>query len=308
MNYIVLDMEWNQSYPRSGEDGSKRKIRNEIIEIGAVKLDAGMNCVATYKRLIKPVFVKRLNSHVKKITGITSKMLESGGFFPDVIREFREWCGSDRSIITWGYDDVPMLLGCLRMYGLDTDWVGSWYNLQVIFNSQTDGSKNQRSLKSAMEHFGLSMDEEHPWHDALNDAAYTAMICQRLDLAEGIKSYSAPEIGRKNADTAVFMGLKPIAVSEHIYHRTDSGKLRCHDAFNLLPCPVCGNLMARGQWVNIPRRRQANVANCKKHGKFIVVVRTVEYRDKTVASRAICECTPEAEKAYRSRLPVRESK
>lgn len=302
MNYIVLDMEWNQSYPRSGEDAAKRKIRNEIIEIGAVKLDENMNCLATYKRLVKPVFIKRLNSHVKKITGITAKMLEDGGFFPEVIAEFREWCGIDRCILTWGYDDVPLLISCLKMYGLDAEWIGKWYNLQVVFNAQTDGGKNQRSLKSAMEHFNLSMDEERPWHDALNDATYTAMVCRELNIAEGIKNY-VPVVSKKKADAMAFSGLKAVAVSEHIYHRTASGKLKCHDAFNLLPCPVCGNLMARGQWVNIPRRKQANIVRCKKHGNFLVLIRTAERRDKLIACRAICECTPEAEKVYRSKLP-----
>ena len=40
MEYIVLDLEWNQS-PR-GKAGERRGMPFEIIEIGAVKLDESM--------------------------------------------------------------------------------------------------------------------------------------------------------------------------------------------------------------------------------------------------------------------------
>lgn len=43
MNYIVLDMEWNQPWP--GSPSSKKvlpvSIRGEIIQIGAVRADPG---------------------------------------------------------------------------------------------------------------------------------------------------------------------------------------------------------------------------------------------------------------------------
>ena len=50
MNYIIMDLEWNNSYMKSAE-----KFINEIIEIGAVKLDEELNTVDNFSELIKPV-------------------------------------------------------------------------------------------------------------------------------------------------------------------------------------------------------------------------------------------------------------
>ncbi|MGN1098022.1 MAG: exonuclease domain-containing protein, partial [Clostridia bacterium] len=274
MNYIVLDMEWNQSYPKEGEDIRKKKPLNEIIEIGAVKLDENMRCLATYKRLIKPVFIKKLNAHVKKLTGITSQMLARGSYFPEIIEEFKEWCGEDRVILTWGYDDIPMLISCLKMYGMETEWVGKWYNLQVIFNAQTDSGTNQKSLKSAMEYFNCSIDEEHPWHDALNDAEYTAMICRNLDLEKGIRDY-AEHTRAMSPSAMVFMNLKEVARRQYRC-TTVNGRSQCPEAFNNNACPVCGAPMVRGKWVEQNRGKLVTIAECRTHGRFFIQIRLVK--------------------------------
>ena len=49
MDYVIFDFEWNNAY-----DYKSRKGINEIIEIGAVKLDRNLNVTDTFKQLIKP--------------------------------------------------------------------------------------------------------------------------------------------------------------------------------------------------------------------------------------------------------------
>ncbi len=49
MFYVIFDLEWNNAY-----DYKLRKGMNEIIEIGAVKLDEKLNIVDTFKQLINP--------------------------------------------------------------------------------------------------------------------------------------------------------------------------------------------------------------------------------------------------------------
>ena len=41
------------------------------------------------------------------------------------------------------------------IHDLDWDWIAGWVNLQTIYSLQTCGEKVQRSLASAMEHFGI---------------------------------------------------------------------------------------------------------------------------------------------------------
>ena len=47
MNYIVMDLEWNNAYLKSAHS-----FVNEIIEVGAVKLDANLQTVATFSKFI----------------------------------------------------------------------------------------------------------------------------------------------------------------------------------------------------------------------------------------------------------------
>jgi hypothetical protein len=56
MNYIVLDLEYNQpSGIRAGFKKAKY-IKNEIIEIGATKLDDNLNFIKGFKCYVKPYF------------------------------------------------------------------------------------------------------------------------------------------------------------------------------------------------------------------------------------------------------------
>ena len=51
-NYIVFDLEWNQSI--EGKEHSIEHFPFEIIEIGAVKLDEKRNMVSEFHGLITP--------------------------------------------------------------------------------------------------------------------------------------------------------------------------------------------------------------------------------------------------------------
>ena len=190
MDYIVLDMEWNQPWPGSP---SSRKvlpvhIRGEIIQIGAVRVTEDQQVCDEFSIMIKPKYYRHLNRRVSKLTGIKeSRLREEGVPFPEAIEAFRSWCGENVVFLTWGFDDITILRENLLLYGIDDSWVGRWYNAQMIFNAQTDGSNAQKALKTAMEIFGI--EASRPAHDALGDAYHTALICAKLDLARGMEEY-----------------------------------------------------------------------------------------------------------------------
>ena len=192
MNYIILDMEWNQPWPGSP---SARKplpvqIRGEIIQIGAVRLLEDQTVADEFQIMVRPKFYRRLNKRVSKLTGIKeSRLKEEGVPFPQAMEAFRAWCGEEAVFLTWGFDDITILRENLALFQLPTDWTRQWYNAQMIFNAQTDGSNAQKALKTAMELF--SIEASRPAHDALGDAYHTALICARLDPAPGRGRISA---------------------------------------------------------------------------------------------------------------------
>ncbi len=301
MNYIVLDMEWNQPWPGSP---SARKvlpvaIRGEIIQIGAVRVTEDQQVADEFQILIRPRFYRHLNRRVSKLTGIKeSRLREEGVPFPEAMEQFRAWCGEDIVFLTWGFDDIGILRENLQLFALDTGWTDRWFNAQMIFNAQTDGSTAQKALKTAMEIFGI--EATRPAHDALGDAWHTALICARLDLKRGQAEYGAALKSHENG----FHGAElPGCISRKVYHdyadkRTALNAMSGEE--NL--CPVCGGRMLGSRWFAQPGHRYMDLATCPQDGKFLIRVRLSQQADGLVrVSRLTYEATSEAAEAYARR-------
>ena len=301
MNYIVLDMEWNQPWPGSP---SARKvlpvqIRGEIIQIGAVRVTEDCQVADEFQVLIKPKYYRRLNRRVSKLTGIKETQLrEQGVYLPEAISRFRKWCGDDVIFLTWGFDDITILRENLLLHGLEENWVSRWYNAQMIFNAQTDGSTAQKALKTAMEMFEI--EATRPAHDALGDAYHTALICARLDLKKGAAEYDAALKSHVNG----FHGAElPGCISRQVfYDYADKAEALTAMSGVENQCPVCGRQMLGSRWFAQPGRRYMDLATCPEHGKFLIRVRLSEQSDgKTRVSRLTYEATSEAAEAYARR-------
>ena len=158
------------------------------------------------------------------------------------------------------------------IHDLDWDWIGGWINLQLIYNLQTGGDKNQKSLASAMEHFEI--EQTRVAHDALGDAYNTALVASRLDMADGLRLY--PDAARILASR--MPNFKPPVENE-------GPDTLCHESFEgfeskavafadervtKLACPHCGGETACLKWVNQGDQRYMNIYTCPEHGAFLV--------------------------------------
>ena len=301
MDYIVLDMEWNQPWP--GSPSSKKvlpvQIRGEIIQIGAIRVTEDQRVADEFQVLIKPKYYRRLNRRVSKLTGIKEAQLKEQGIpMAKAMEQFRTWCGNDVIFLTWGFDDITILRENLRLHGIDESWVSRWYNAQMIFNAQTDGSTAQKSLKSAMEIFGI--EASRPAHDALGDAYHTALICARLDLKRGAEEYGEALKSHENG----FHGAEiPGCIDRKVFHDlADKNAALSAMAGSENKCPVCGRQMLGSRWFAQPGHRYMDLATCAEHGKFLIRVRLSDQNDGTVrVSRLTYEATSEAAEAYARR-------
>ena len=301
MDYIVLDMEWNQPWPGSP---SARKvlpvqIRGEIIQIGAVRVTEDQQVADEFQVLIKPKYYRRLNRRVSKLTGIKeSRLQEEGVPMTEAIERFRSWCGDDVIFLTWGFDDITILRENLQLFGIEENWVNKWYNAQMIFNAQTDGSNAQKALKTAMEIFGI--EATRPAHDALGDAYHTALICARLDLKRGMEEYGKALKEHVNG----FHGAElPGCISRKVfYDYTDKRAALAAMSGKENKCPVCERQMLGSRWFAQPGRRYMDLATCPEHGQFLIRVRMSQQPEGTVrVSRLTYEATSEAAQAYARR-------
>ena len=301
MNYIVLDMEWNQPWPGSP---SSRKvlpvaIRGEIIQLGAVRVTEDQQVTDEFQVLIKPKYYRHLNRRVSKLTGIKESRLKDEGIpFPEAMEAFRAWCGEDIIFLTWGFDDIGILKENLRLFGLEEGWTDRWYNAQMIFNAQTDGSTSQKALKKALEIFEI--EPSRPAHDALGDAYHTALICARLDLKKGAAEYDAAVKSHENG----FHGAElPGCLARQVYYDfADKRAALSAMAGEENVCPICGARMLGSRWFAQPGHRYMDLATCPEHGKFLIRVRLSLQEDGlTRVSRLTYEATSEAAQAYARR-------
>ena len=301
MDYIVLDMEWNQPWP--GSPSSKKvlpvDIRGEIIQIGAVRVTEDQQVADEFQVMIRPKYYRRLNRRVSKLTGIKEARLRDEGIpFPEAMEQFRAWCGGDIIFLTWGFDDITILRENLRLFGLDESWTGRWYNAQMMFNAQTDGSNAQKALKTAMEIFGI--EPSRPAHDALGDAYHTALICARLDLERGAEEYEQALKSHENG----FHGAElPGCISRKVFYGyADKRAALAAMTGEENLCPTCGRQMLGSRWFAQPGHRYMDLATCPEDGKFLIRVRLSDQPDGTVrVSRLTYEATSEAAEAYARR-------
>ena len=301
MDYIVLDMEWNQPWP--GSPSAKKvlpvPIRGEIIQIGAVRVTEDQTVADEFQVMIRPKYYRRLNRRVSKLTGIKESRLKAEGIpMNEAMEQFRAWCGEDIIFLTWGFDDITILRENLQLYGLDDSWTERWYNAQMMFNAQTDGSTAQKALKTAMEMFGI--EATRPAHDALGDAYHTALICAKLDLKKGTEEYDAALKSHENG----FHGAElPGCIARKVfYDYTDKKAALSAMAGSENECPICGRQMLGSRWFAQPGHRYMDLATCADHGKFLIRCRLSDQPDGTIrVSRLTYEATSEAAQAYARR-------
>ena len=284
MYYITLDLEWNQAYAQKALAVQRQlasRLRGEVIQIGAVKLDKNMNICGSYQIIVKPKYFKKLHKHVSVLTGITQEQMDGGTSLPEAAERFRRWCGKDFAFLTWGPDDIPMLKENLNVHSIKGDWLDSTYDLQLIFNRQTEDEKKQRSLEYAMEYY--SIPQNLPAHDALNDAYFTALVAQKLNVEEGIKTYSVP-----NGNILETSVIGDADAGDDGY--VTIGELLDDDIVKNPVCPLCSSrLKIKSKPLHSKGQRYTFRYQCEKDGEMLLSLKLYRNFNETWRAKRTLE-------------------
>ncbi|MBD2843873.1 DNA polymerase III [Paenibacillus sp. IB182496] len=185
MQYIVMDIEFNGRKFAS-------ELPMEVIEIGAVRLDEQLRLTGEFSSLIKPRYFAKLNSFIRKKTGIPQEGIDAADNFPKVIGAFRRWLGDaadgkDTVLVTWGGEDLKRIVFDTRMHKLDdSQWLSTPYFDLLKGYLRCKGLTNDVSPEKAMEELGIEASGNA--HRALDDAKMTAEIFRavfdQLDLSQ----------------------------------------------------------------------------------------------------------------------------
>lgn len=264
MNYIVLDLEWNQS--NTGKEPEIKVMPFEIIDIGAVRLNEDRAIIAEYNQLIKPVVYQ----HMHKITGnlihLHMKDLEKGEPFTDVIREFLSWCGEDYVFCTWGPLDLYELQRNMHYYGMEplNDKPVKFLDVQKLFSIAYEDKKVRRNLEYAIDY--LNIKKDIPFHRAFSDAYYTSQILKCLDKAVllnySIDTYILPKT-RKDEVHVLFQDYTKYISREF----ADKQKAMEDKEVASTKCYLCRrNIRKKIRWFSPNGKHYYSVSFCPIHG------------------------------------------
>ncbi|WP_288571785.1 3'-5' exonuclease [uncultured Mitsuokella sp.] len=174
MKHVVVDLEMN---PVSREFREvRRKLNEEVIEIGAVRLDENFQQEAEFQCYVKPEYGP-IKKHITSLTGITQAMVADKKTYAACFQDFVDWVGEEETkIYSWSMSDIKQLRSECRykLPDFDIGWLNvRWVDLQQEFDDRL-GLHNSLALKHALG----AMDHkfEGTQHTALADAINTSAI------------------------------------------------------------------------------------------------------------------------------------
>lgn len=272
MNYIVVDLEWNQS--PYGKGTEIKEIPFEIIEIGAVKLNENKETISSFSRLIKPQIYNDIHSITKEIIHIQISDLVEEKIFEYVIKEFFLWCGEDFRFATWGNMDLIELQRNLAYYGLSgyIDKPIMFYDVQKLFAICYYKDRTARTLEFAVDTVNLIKNEE--FHRAYVDAKYTAEIFKMLDQNIIDRNYSVdyfhnPKTKEEEIhlyyDTYYKFISKEYESKEAIMGNKDISSIICHKCNQ--------RIVKKIKWFTTNSKTYYSLGYCKKHGYIKAKIR-----------------------------------
>ena len=175
-----------------------------------------------------------------------------------------------------------------------------YYDMQPMFNRQTDGDmRKQRSLEFAMEYYGIA--QNLPAHDALNDAYFTALVAQKLDIAKGIQESDAIQgefleaVMLGDADGGEQGFISPLDVLKA-------------EAVAAPKCPLCGQPLANVErTLHSKGQKYLALFSCPEHGELFVQVRLQKNLNGTWrAKKLVYPAEEEKKKNYMAKLALEE--
>lgn len=275
-----MDLEWNTAY--SNRCG---RYINEIIEIGAVKLNENREIISTFSSFVKPQIEKKLHSRVKILTNITNDDIRDSKDFLTVIDSFCDWIGDDRTIfLSWGNMDIRVLIDNFSYSkGISNiPFIDYYVDLQDYCMDMLKLPKSQQlGLNNAADALNINLDN-FILHRALTDSEISAKCFNKL--------YNEDEFVSRisKCDKVYYERLlfKPFVINDINDPLVDKSIMNCK-------CTECGqNAMRIDNWkfVNGSFRAFYFCKNCKI--KIRVNIQFKKYYERVNVKKSVVKIQP----------------
>lgn len=281
MNYIVFDLEWNNAYNYAIKSGI-----NEIIEIGAVKLNQDLEIVDTFKQLIKPQLSKKLSNRTKNLTNITNEEISEYGMpFNEAIADFKRWSrGKGNVFLSWSNSDLYVMANNFLNFlgGSTIDFMDKYCDAQkycMSFIPQEDNeNNNQIGLSRCAELFDISVDVDS-LHRALSDCYLTVECLRKVFDKDRLNEFTF-DCNRAFFERLLF---KPYLIYDLNSTEFDINEIE-------MICPKCNGDLLFASDIEIRNKAYSFCCKCNEcNKKFWGNVRAKKTYDGIVLSRRFVE-------------------
>ncbi|WP_458407299.1 exonuclease domain-containing protein [Anaerotignum sp.] len=306
MVYIFLDLEWN--YPLQIDRKTKQscELYEEIIQIGAVKVNENLEFIDMFKVNIKPRVYPIINEEVKKLTHLTEEQLEKGMHFEAVNLAFLDWCGENYIFLTWGEDDIRVLHQNQHAYGIEQVRVENYGDVQKIYALQITKDYRQYALEKVLQTHNINGLIAH---NALNDAWNTLQICRclKLDIKKGLNDLSNPEEWKQKGNIFRRMGRKDEILAKlpkrycfsNVYESKRSA-LKDSELTDF-KCYICGSSVTYSRWVQQRKDKYISIAECTNGMKYFVRINFLKKKNGWRSNKIIYQITEKQEQLYKEK-------
>lgn len=255
MAYVIIDLEFNNlseidkyipNYTETFSEEVNGNVKNEIIQIGAIKVDKYMKQIDELKVYIKPSIFSSTNPKILELTGIKEEELESGVSFSVAMEKLKDFMESGDILCSWAKDDVREIIINSLHHNYDCkDILKEYIDIQE-YCTKVLGNHKVLGLKNALSKLKINVDTEL-LHDALNDAQFEYLVFKRLYNSRAIKGYIIKD------------------VYKHPIIKVDIRKEFSLDKEKILgSCPKCGNDISRESDVVSQSFKYIYVGECSK--------------------------------------------
>ncbi len=238
MTYTILDLEWDSTYYVP-----EKRFINQILQIGAVKLDESFNITDTFEQTVKSSISKKVSGRFSELTGITSEDMQNGIPLEEAVKKYNDWLSPDTVTMTWSNSDLytvvqneKALLSGIRFK------IEKYVDLQSFIQNEIRllgfAVNSQISLSDAAEKLGVDISG-FDMHTAKDDSLVCAALLK--------KYYNKERFEPLIRDTSENHFFKRISYkTEYISDISDKDINKSDLEFY---CGICGKaVQLRGKW------------------------------------------------------------
>lgn len=265
LNYVVLDLEWNQPDSKSGMVNPDLPF--EIVEVGAILLNEDRQIIGEFTQIVKPAVYTEMNRVTGKLIHLHMKELKQGKPFVETMEEFFEWCGEGYIFCTWGTQDLMELQRNMKFHNMPPLALRPfpYLDVQKLFSIAFEDRKIRRSLEYAVDF--LQIEQDIPFHRAFSDAYYTSKVMAEIKDAAVFDNYSydvfhVPRC-REDEVNVLFHDYAKY-ISREFEDKAEA--MQDREVFSTR-CYICRrNLRKKIRWFSANSKHLYSVSHCDKHG------------------------------------------